>query len=46
VIPLPFRDNLQRLRFPAITVGIIAINVLAWVLQLVHGVDLSVLDYG
>ena len=46
MIPLPLRDNVLRRRFPVVTLGVISINTLAWLLQLVHGVDLSVLDYG
>lgn len=46
MIPLPFRDNLARVRFPALTVAIIGLNAVVWLLQLAHGVDLSVLDYG
>jgi membrane associated rhomboid family serine protease len=46
VIPLPLKDDLPRRRFPAVTVAIIGVNALAWLLQLLHGVELSVLDYG
>jgi len=46
VIPLPLRDNLPHRGWPAVTLGIIVVNALVWVLQLGHGVNLSVLDYG
>jgi membrane associated rhomboid family serine protease len=46
VVPLPIRDDVPHGRFPAVTVGLIALNAMAWIFQLLHGVDLSVLDYG
>src|SRR5262249_38753434 len=35
-----------RSRFPVVTVVIIAVNALVWLFELVHGVELSTLDYG
>jgi membrane associated rhomboid family serine protease len=46
VIPLPLRDDNPRLRFPAVTVALIAVNCLAWLFELQHGVGLATLDYG
>jgi membrane associated rhomboid family serine protease len=46
VIPLPLKDDVPHSRFPGVTVGIIVVNALVWCFQLLHGVDLSVLDYG
>lgn len=46
MIPIPLRDENPTTRFPAVTLGLIAVNLAAWVLELVHGIDLAVLDYG
>ncbi|HSB20592.1 MAG TPA: rhomboid family intramembrane serine protease [Anaeromyxobacteraceae bacterium] len=46
MIPLPLRDDAPRLRFPAVTVTLIAANGLAWLFELQHGVALATLDYG
>jgi membrane associated rhomboid family serine protease len=46
VIPLPIRDNVPRLRFPAVTVTLIAINAVVWLCELGYGVDRAVLDFG
>src|SRR3990172_12965898 len=46
MIPLPYRDDNPRARFPAVTIAIIALNVAAWLFELAHGVDLVALDYG
>jgi membrane associated rhomboid family serine protease len=46
MIPLPIRDDHQRIGAPAITVLIILLNCGAWLLELSHGVALSTLDYG
>jgi membrane associated rhomboid family serine protease len=46
VIPLPLRDENPTSRTPVITITLIVLNCMAWLFQLGHGVDLSVLDYG
>jgi membrane associated rhomboid family serine protease len=46
MIPIPYRDENPRLRFPLVTSTIIALNLAAWLFELARGVDLSVLDYG
>src|SRR5215472_9238284 len=46
MIPIPIRDDNPRSRFPVVTVVIIAVNALVWLFELVHGVELSTLDYG
>jgi membrane associated rhomboid family serine protease len=46
VIPLPIRDNIPSLRRPVAVYLLVAVNLLAWLFQLAHGVELSVLDYG
>jgi membrane associated rhomboid family serine protease len=46
VIPIPIKDDVPHERFPSVTVGIIVINAFVWLFELVHGVDLAVLDYG
>jgi len=46
MIPLPVRDDAPRLRFPAMTVALIAANSVAWLFELYHGVTLATLDYG
>src|SRR5512143_3294251 len=46
MIPLPIRDDAPRLRFPAMTLGLIALNGAAWIFELQHGVALATLDYG
>ncbi len=46
MIPLPYRDENPRERFPAVTSAIIALNVAAWLFELTYGVDLATLDYG
>ncbi len=46
MIPLPVRDDAPRIRFPAMTVALIASNTVAWLFELYHGVALSTLDYG
>jgi len=46
MIPLPVADDAPRLRFPAMTVGLIAANSAAWLFELSHGVSLATLDYG
>ncbi len=46
MIPLPVRDDAPRRRFPAVTAGLIGANVVAWVLELKHGIALATLDYG
>jgi membrane associated rhomboid family serine protease len=46
VIPLPISDENRRVRLPKVTIAIILVNVLVWLFELSHGVDLAVLDYG
>jgi membrane associated rhomboid family serine protease len=46
VIPIPLSDENPSSRRPIVTIGIIATNVVFWLYELVHGVQLSALDYG
>jgi hypothetical protein len=46
VIPLPISDENPTARTPWATYALIAINVLAWFYELMHGVVLSTFDYG
>jgi membrane associated rhomboid family serine protease len=46
VLPIPLTDENPTERAPVATVGLIVLNVLVWLYELVHGVSLSVLDYG
>jgi len=46
VLPIPLSDDNPTERPPIATIGIIAVNILAWVYELSRGVTLSVLDYG
>ncbi len=46
MIPLPLSDDAPRLRFPAMTLALIAANSAAWLFELHHGVALATLDYG
>jgi membrane associated rhomboid family serine protease len=46
MIPIPLRDDNPTSRFPAVTVGLIAVNALVWLYELQRGVVLSTLDYG
>jgi membrane associated rhomboid family serine protease len=46
VIPLPISDENPTSRTPVVTILLIVANVLVWLYELGHGVDLSTLDYG
>jgi membrane associated rhomboid family serine protease len=46
LIPIPISDENPASRRPYIVYLLIAANAVAWFLQLAHGVDRSVLDYG
>ncbi len=46
MIPIPYADENPRRGFPLITTALILVNVIAWVFELAHGVDLATLDYG
>jgi membrane associated rhomboid family serine protease len=46
MIPLPIRDENPTRRVPVVTIAIIAVNVVVWLFELGHGVELSTLDYG
>jgi membrane associated rhomboid family serine protease len=46
MIPIPLRDENPTVRLPAATIALIAVNLAAWAMELVHGIDLAVLDYG
>ena len=46
VIPIPLNDENPTYSRPVVTIGIIAVNVAVWLHELMHGVTLSVLDYG
>ena len=46
MIPIPLNDENPTRTRPVITVSLIVANASMWVYELVHGVQLSVLDYG
>ena len=46
MIPIPLSDENPTSTRPVVTVAIIVANVSFWLYELVHGVTLSVLDYG
>ena len=46
VIPIPISDENPTVHKPVLTVGLIVVNVAVWLYELIHGVTLSVLDYG
>ncbi|MDB4965346.1 MAG: hypothetical protein JWN44_1035, partial [Myxococcales bacterium] len=46
MIPIPISDENIAVRKPYATFLLIAANAVVWFLQLAHGVDQSVLDYG
>ena len=46
MIPIPISDENPASRTPWATYALIALNAVAWLLQLAHGLERSVLDYG
>jgi membrane associated rhomboid family serine protease len=46
VVPIPLSDENPTRHAPVMTVTLIVANTLAWLYELSHGVQLSVLDYG
>ncbi len=46
MIPIPLRDENPRYGTPLVTGLLIAINLVAWGYELLHGVTLSTFDYG
>jgi membrane associated rhomboid family serine protease len=46
VIPIPIQDENPTVRAPVVTVLLILANVVVWLLQLRHGLELSVYDFG
>ncbi len=46
MIPLPYRDENPASRFPAVTTFLLVVNVVVWLFEVAHGVELTTLDYG
>jgi membrane associated rhomboid family serine protease len=46
MVPLPIRDHNPTQRPPVVTITLILVCVVAWVFQLMAGVETAVLDYG
>lgn len=46
MIPIPISDENPATRRPYVVFLLIALNAVVWLLQVAHGVDQSVLDYG
>jgi membrane associated rhomboid family serine protease len=46
LIPIPISDENPATRRPYVVFLLIALNAVVWLLQVAHGVDQSVLDYG
>ncbi|HEX4462161.1 MAG TPA: rhomboid family intramembrane serine protease, partial [Polyangia bacterium] len=46
MIPLPISDENPASRKPVVTMALIALNAVAWLFELAHGVDLATIEYG